>query len=122
MGQLTFHTYEVAKHNPFERFPKGTYIAAEADQDGLYTLHIRFDNGLGLSSENKLTLYETVVLAFRYLDHLNFRGLKGTDNPNEAVYIEFPDHVLEKPDVFNHRVKKLLQAKGYYWKDRKRGD
>jgi hypothetical protein len=106
MAELTFRTYEVAKHNPFERFPEGKYIVAEADQDGMYALHIRFDNGLGLSSVNKMTLHEAANLAIRYQEGL---GL-----PKSSVWFDLPDHVLEQPAILNRRLKEHLRRKGLY--------
>ena len=108
MDNVDFYTYEVGTHNPFERFPEGKYIVAAADDDGRYCLHIRHDNGLGLSSKDQMTLQEAVLLSFHFKEELNL--------PVAAIWIDLPNHVLDKPIILNRKVKELLKRMGMYWK------
>lgn len=110
--RYTFRNYEIVKHNPFERFPPEKYIAAEADEAGEYTVHVRYKNGLGQSIVEKLTLFEAATLAFRFQDGL---GL-----PQDSVWIDLPDHVINEPSILNRRIKDNLKKKGLYWKNTKR--
>ncbi|MEM5817326.1 MAG: hypothetical protein AAGU16_05610 [Desulfitobacterium hafniense] len=110
---IEFRTYEIAKHDPFEQFPNEKFIYAESDSDGMYTLHVRFKNGLGLSSTEKLTFHDAAVIAFAYAEEIGYsEGL---------VWVDLPEHVLEQPDVLNRTLKKSLQRAGLYWKGKKKG-
>lgn len=111
MDKMHFTNYDVAKHNPFERFPPGKYIVAEADDNGEYTLHIRFDNGLGRSSVEKMELLEVVILAFKCQEILEL--------PFGAVWFDLPNHVVDNPSLFNRHVKEMLKRNGLYWKPAK---
>jgi hypothetical protein len=104
---MKFQTYEITKHNPFQKYPHEKYIVAEADSEGFYALHIRFENGLGLTSIDKMTLYEAVSCAFKYQEEL---GL-----PRSALWIDVPAHVLDKPDILSKKLKNKLQRSGLYW-------
>lgn len=106
MKSIKFHTYEIAKKNPFEQLQCEKLIYAESDSEGMYTLHVRFENGLGLSSVEKLTLREVAVLAFSYAEELGHN--------EKAVWIDLPDHALSQSSVLNHALKKSLQQAGLY--------
>ncbi|WP_103108430.1 hypothetical protein [Brevibacillus reuszeri] len=105
--ELAFKTYVVAEHNPFERFPKGVMVAAEADEEGMYTVHVQLINGLGLSTLTKHTLAEANELVGRYS--------KGLGYPENAWYIDIPAHVLEQDNFFNRRLKQeMLKSRQYF--------
>lgn len=108
MSNIQFNTYYLDDHNPFDRFPEGKYIAAEADESGMYSIHIRFNNGLGLTSKEKMILHEAAGLLFTYRDELEL--------PNSAVWVDLPNHVVDEPGIFNRMVKNMLKRKGMYWK------
>lgn len=105
---VEFRTYCIADYNPFRKFPADKFILATADEAGLYEIHIRFPNGLGLSSVNKYDFYESAAHAFAYADELGY--------PDSAVWIDLPDHVIEQSDILSRKLKKELQQMGYYWK------
>lgn len=107
-SKITLNNYELAKHNPFERFPPGKYFVAEAHDDGTYTVHVRFDNGLGVSTEEKIELLEALRLINRWQGVLEM--------PNNTVWVDLPDHVLNEPNILNKKLKEMLKKMGLYWK------
>lgn len=109
---VTFATYEIQKHNPIEKY-KGKKIVALADAEGNYTLYVHLDNGLGLSTTEKLSLHEVAYLAYGYADELEFM--------NNMVYIDLPHHVLNQPSIFSRKLKKDLKKRGLYWSTRNGG-
>lgn len=107
-GRITINNYDLAEHNPFERFPSGKYFVAEAHNDGKYTVHVRFDNGLGVSTEEKVDLREAMRLIIRWQGALEM--------PNNTIWVDLPDHVLNEPNILNKKLKEKLKRKRLYWK------
>ncbi|MGE7273562.1 hypothetical protein ACQKK5_19125 [Brevibacillus panacihumi] len=105
--ELTFKTYSIAEHDPLAKFPKGVMVGAEADDQGMYTVHVKLKNGLGLSTLTKHTLVEANKLVERYS--------KGLGYPDNAWYIDIPAHVLEQDNHYNRNLKKKMLKSGTYF-------
>lgn len=102
---MRFKIYDTAQEDPFDRFPR-CLIAAVADDDGRYTLHIKLPNGQGLTSVDKFPLHEACLLAYDYADALGYS--------TRDVWIHLTERVLDEPAVLNRALKKRLQQKGLY--------
>lgn len=111
MSTVTFNTYDLKEHNPFERFPAGKYVVAEANDDGLYNIHVRFDHGGGMTTIESFPLHRVFHIVSGFQADLEL--------PNRAIWFDLPDHVLEQPSLFNRRLMATLKRKGMYWKGRK---
>lgn len=108
MNKMKFKTYELSEHNPFNQLSEGKLIALEADEEGLYSIHIRFKNGLGLTSKEKVTLHKAVTAALYLIDDM---GLSVKN-----LWLDLPNHVLEEPGILNRKLKDMMTRKGLYWK------
>lgn len=111
MSGIRFQSYKLSDYNPFSRFPHGKLVVAEADVDGLYSLHVQLKNGYGLSSIDKFSLLEVERLINGYAQELEY--------PRSVIWLDLPDHVLEQPILFNKKLKRYLQNQGLYWKKSK---
>jgi hypothetical protein len=103
---ITFRTYLISEHNPFDQFPKGVMVLATPDEQGMYTVHVQLKNGLVLSSVEKYDLHLAGALVKRYVEGLEY--------PDDAWYIDVPAHVLEQDNVYNRRMKQEMMKTGLY--------
>lgn len=102
---MKFKIYDATKESPFDRFPR-CLIAAVADEEGRYTLHIKLPNGQGLTSVDKFSLHEACQLAYDYANALGYS--------TRDVWIHLTERVLDEPALLNRALKKSLQRKGLY--------
>ena len=108
MQTVDFKTYFADEAPEFADWPERLVIWARADENGEYTLWMRFKNGLGLISASKYSLQEAIRLVESFKRDL--------DLSDREIKIDITADVLEQPHVLNRRLKKHLQRRGMYWK------
>ena len=108
MRTVNFKTYWADEAPEFANWPEHLVIWARADENGAYTLMMRFENGLGLISASKYSLYEALRLVESFKHDL--------DLTDREIEIDITAAVLEQPHVLNRRLKKRMQSRGVYRK------
>ncbi|WP_157515409.1 hypothetical protein [Luteimonas abyssi] len=110
-GKQGMSTHNWREENVFTDWPEnGEILRTVANSKGVYEIHVRFENGIGLKSTRELNLEEALSLYLELDEKLEL-------GPTER-YIDLPNHVLEQSSIFNKKILEAMKKKGMYFKTR----